>query len=214
LLDRRLLVILILLLACSGRPHTAATAGTPIPPALVRVAEGGEEIYDAVKAGRWAAAVDGVGAAERATRALPAHLQTRSAELTSTLTALRRAITTKARIVALHEANELTRLTGEMASAYESSIPADVGRLDYYGRALEIWSAAGETARLGDVTRQIERTWRRLRPLVQARGGTAHMATIDRLLAELQAARGAPSYARAAGRLLDAVDSLETLFRP
>lgn len=158
-------------------------------------------------------ATEGLRSAERAVRTLPPELQPRRAELTSTLATLRQAITDRSRVVALREANTFTRITGEIAAAYPSSLPPDVGRLDYLGRALEVWSESGDPVRLAEVKQDVRTTWARLRPLVQGKGGAAEAGAIDAVVTGLDAAHGLRSHALLASRLLDAVDKLETLFR-
>ena len=103
-------------------------------------------------------------------------------------------------------------MTGEMAAVYPSSIPRDVGRLDYLGRALEVQSESDDPVKLVQVKREVRTAWGRLRPLVQDKGGAAESRTIDAVVTGLDAARDAQSHAPLATRLLDAVDKLEALF--
>ena len=83
----RLLGVLALALWLSGVPPSDAAPSGAVPAGLVRVAEIGERIYDAIKARQWAAATAGLRAAERDARELPAELQPRRAELASRLAA-------------------------------------------------------------------------------------------------------------------------------
>jgi hypothetical protein len=188
---------------------------SPVPPALVQVAELGENLYDAVKAADWPRATASVQSLKRATRALIAELRVRPPELPrlqSALASLNEAIPSRNRSVALQEANEITLIAADLSAAYNPTVPADVARLDYYGRALEIWSAAGDTRKLADVAREMRRTWDTVRPSVAARGGTSEIATFDKLVARLEAANSPGGYAEIAGPVLEAVDGIEKVF--
>jgi hypothetical protein len=41
------------------------------------------------------------------------------------------------RTVALQKANEITLIAANLSATYNPTVPTDVARLDYYGRALE-----------------------------------------------------------------------------
>jgi hypothetical protein len=185
------------------------------PAALVQVAELAENLYDAVKAADWLKATASVQSINRATRALIAERRVRPPDLPrlrSALASLNEAIPSRNRPVALQGANEITLIAANLSSAYNPTVPADVARLDYYGRALEIWSAAGDTRKLADVAREMRRTWDTVRPSVEARGGTSEIATFDKLVARLQAANSPGGYAEIAGPVLEAVDGIEKVF--
>jgi hypothetical protein len=135
-----------------------------------------------------------------------------SSRLTAALGTLNAAIPARNRTVALREANEITLIAANLSAAYNLTVPADVARLDYYGRAMEIWSAVGDMAKLADVARDIGRTWDALRPQVAVRGGTAEIRTFDRLVARVNGARSPQAYGQIAPAFLEAVDRLESVF--
>jgi hypothetical protein len=87
-----------------------------------------------------------------------------------------------------------------------------VARLDYYERAMEIWSAVGDMVKLADVARDIGRTWDALRPHVAARGGTEEIRTFDRLVVRVNTARSPQAYGQITPAFLEAVDRLESVF--
>lgn len=194
---------------------TALVARSPIPPALVQVAELAENLYDMVKAAAWTKAAATLRSVERAVETLPGALRMTGADssrLTSALGALNAAIPARNRTVALREANEITLIAADLSEGYRLTVPPDVARLDYYGRAMEIWSAVGDMVKLADVARDIGRTWDALRPHVEARGGTAEIRTFDRLVARVNGARSPQAYGQIAPAFLEAVDRLESVF--
>lgn len=112
----------------------------------------------------------------------------------------------------MREANHLTELGAQLASGYQSQVPTGVVLLDYYGRELEIWSEAGDLAKLRSTSADIRRTWNALRPQVAARGGTAEASAFDALVSRVGAAATPPAFAAVATPILDAVDGLEKVF--
>ena len=194
---------------------TPLVARSPIPPAVVQVAELAENLYDMVKAAAWTKAAATLRSVERAVETLPGELRMTAADssrLTSALGALNAAIPARNRTVALREANEITLIAADLSEGYRLTVPPDVARLDYYGRAMEIWSAVGDMVKLADVARVIGRTWDALRPHIEARGGTAEIRTFDRLVARVNGARSPQAYGQIAPAFLEAVDRLESVF--
>jgi hypothetical protein len=190
-------------------------ARSPVPPALVQVAELAENLYDTVKAAAWTKAASTLRSVERAVETLPGELRMAGADssrLTSALGALNAAIPARNRTLALRAANEITLIAADLSEGYTLTVPPDVARLDYYGRAMEIWSAVGDMAKLADVARDIGRTWDALRPHVAARGGTAEIRTFDRLVARVNGARSPQAYGQIVLAFLEAVDRLESVF--
>ena len=194
---------------------TAPPLVTPVPPPLVQVAELAENLYDTVKVAAWSKAAPTLRSVERAVETLPGDLRmtgAASSRLTSVLGALNAAIPARNRTVALRAANDITLIAADLSEGYTLVVPPDVARLDYYGRAMEIWSAVGDMAKLADVARNIRRTWDALRPHVAVRDGTAEIRTFDRLVARVNGARSPQAYGQIAPAFLEAVDRLESVF--
>ena len=188
---------------------------SPVPPALVQVAELAENLYDTVKMAAWSKAASTLRSVERAVETLPGELRmtdAASSRLKSVLGELNAAIPARNRTVAMRAANEITLIAADLSEGYTLTVPPDVARLDYYGRAMEIWSAVGDMAKLADVARDIGRTWDALRPQVAVRGGTAEIRTFDRLVARVNGARSPRAYGQIARAFLEAVDRLESVF--
>jgi hypothetical protein len=190
-------------------------AHSPVPPRIAQVAELGENLYDALKAADWPKATARFRSMRQATNSLVAELGIGRPELPrlrSAMASLKEAIPSRNRPVALQEANEITLIAANLSAAYNPTVPADVARLDYYGRALEIWSGVGDTKKLAEIAQEIRRTWDSLRPSLAARGGSSEIAPFNGLVARLEAANSPSMYAEIAGLLLDAVDGIEKVF--
>ena len=85
--------------------------------------------------------------------------------------------------------------------------------LDYFGRELEVWSAAKNFPRLRESAAALRNTWVAVRPRVVARGGVAESAKFDVLVKRVGAATTLDAFALCATPLLNEVDVLEAVFR-
>jgi multidrug efflux pump subunit AcrA (membrane-fusion protein) len=99
-----------------------------------------------------------------------------------------------------------------LTEAYNPKMPADVVRLDYYGRELEIWAARNDLGRITTTRDALRRTWHAVKPNVISHGGAAAAARTDSLVARLDSAKTAKDYAQVATPFLDVVDELEKPF--
>ena len=86
-----------------------------------------------------------------------------------------------------------------MSRAAQVAHFVDIARLDYSGRAIEIWAAARDAAKLAEITIRVRDVWDHVRPAIEARGGTAEVARFDRLVVGLQAARSPDGYRQLVG---------------
>lgn len=187
---------------------TEAPAASPTPIAISSLSEFGENAYDAATASSWnkASAI-----ADSLSAGLP-HLPSPSAEMDSTVQALRSAIARKDRPAARHYANAVTRIATQMSSHYTDPTPSDVAMLDFYGRELELGVAARDLAALKETVSKIDTTWARVRPKVEAHGGSAVARTFGGIVAKLDRASTPAEYGRLATPILDQVDNLEKVF--
>jgi hypothetical protein len=174
-----------------------------------------EDAYDQAKSADWAkgrASLESLKAA--AHRLGPAHRKDGALvrQLDGAVAALDKAVSTRDQPAAMREANLLTRLSGEISRPSRPAVPVDVTLLDYYGRELEIWASARDEAKLRATVGGMGTTWRRLRPQIVARGGSAVAVRFDALVEAAQSAKGVDGHARLANPILDEVDNLENVF--
>lgn len=191
--------------------HAADSAqSVGIPTAIADVGNHGEDLYDQIKASNWTRARIIMDSLDTSAKALSAG---EHAQLAGVLDTLRRAITNHQRQTAIVAANRVTFLDAKLTEAYHPKMPADVVRLDYYGRELEIWAAQKNMAKLASTSTDLQQTWARVKPLELSHGGAAAAARTDSLVARIAAARTPAEYSKVATPFLDVVDLLEKPFQ-
>jgi hypothetical protein len=186
---------------------SAGTVTVPgsVPAGIDAIGHHGENAYDLVKAGNWAGARASVDSIRPMLDSIPG-------SATITFRELNQAVVNKDQRAALVASNHLTKLGALLSEPYHPTVPADVMLLDYDGRELEIWAAAGDRVRLRETASAMRRTWNAVRPRVEARGGATEAARFEGLVRRVEAATAPTDYARLATPILDAVDTLEQVF--
>lgn len=183
--------------------------GVGVPVAVAAVGTHGEDLYDEAKASNWAKARTLTDSLDKSASELKT---SERSELSGALDTLRKAVSARDRRLALEAANRVTFIGAQLTEAYHPKMPADIVRLDYYGRELEIWAARNDIGKLVSTRDALRRTWEAVKPNVISHGGSAAAARTDSLLARLASAKTAREYARVATPFLDAVDELEKPF--
>lgn len=180
-----------------------------VPAAVADVGTHGEDLYDQAKAANWTKARQIMDSLDRSASMLKPNERS---QLTGTLDSLTRAIAAHQREAALEGANHVTFIGAQLTEAYNPKMPADVVRLDYYGRELEIWAAQKNLAKLRSTTADLKRTWEAVKANEISNGGTAPAAKMDQFVARLDAAKSVGDYATLATPILNLVDLLEKPF--
>jgi hypothetical protein len=205
----------------SNTPTTPAsatpvkTAGESVPTSLANAGEYGENVYDFAKANDWKKASVKLAALRGEVINVRADVRNNSAEvddLDADVAALDKAVAAKDRQAAMGDANQITLDVANMTSAYKSSIPVEVTKLDYYGRELEVWAQAKDANKLQETARQMRQTWDSLRHSIENHSAV-EAKKFDALLARVESAITPADYARVATPVLDEVDNLEKLFQ-
>jgi hypothetical protein len=200
----------------SPRASAAGTARETVPPPLADAGEFAENVYDSAKANDWKNADAKLAALKTAAKQLRTLIPKGSAEidrLDEDIATLDRAVTARDQRAAIRAANQVTRDVADMTATYEPPVPAEVTRLDYYGRELEIWAETGNGDKLQATVRAMRRDWDALRPAVEARS-PAEAEKFGMLVAHVEKAQTPAEFARLAKAVLDEVDNLEKLFHP
>lgn len=190
-------------------------ASATLPTELAAVAEFGENLYDAAKAGKWVEASAITDSLDRTAKSLPAGVNSRSAdalELPRVLDSLHQAVTSRQRAAALQLSNRVTYLAAKVSAGYHPQIPSDIALLDYSGRELEVWSSQRNSSMLKRTATELQRTWDGVRPDVLRHGGTTAAEKMDSLLAQVASAKTAADYGKVATPILNHVDVLESLY--
>ena len=180
-----------------------------VPTAVADVGTHGEDLYDEAKAANWTKARVIMDSLDQAASTLTPNERS---ELSGALDTLRSAVAAHDRERAVEEANRVTFIGAHLTEAYQPRMPADIVRLDYYGRELEIWAARNNLAKLASTRDALRQTWNTVKPNVISHGGSAAAARTDSLVGRLASANTAKEFARGAKPFLDVVDELEKPF--
>jgi hypothetical protein len=186
-----------------------STQSAGVPSAVADVGTHGEDLYDQAKAASWTKAATIMDSLDRSVSSLKPNEQ---AELAGVIDTLHRAIAARQREAALEASNRVTFIGAKLTEAYHPKMPADIVRLDYYGRELEIWAARKNMAKLASTAAELRRTWEAVKPIEISNGGAAAAARTDSLMSRLAAAKSPADYAKIATPILDVVDELEKPF--
>ena len=204
--------------AAAGSTTAAVTASeriadsigsSGVPKAVADIGTHSENLYDQAKAANWTKVKVILDSLEQSAAGLNANER---GQMAGVLDSLRSAVTAHRRESAIEAANQVTFLGAHFTEAYHPKMPADVVRLDYYGRELEIWAAQKNMTRLATTSADLRRTWEAVKPMVISHGGAAAAARTDSLVARLGSAKSAGDFARLATPILDVVDELEKPF--
>lgn len=186
-----------------------------VPASLASLGEYGENIYDAAKAKQWTEAQAKLSALKGAIQQSSAELsktEDKRTQLQGIVTSLDSSIAERQTAATMRESNQVTLVSSELAASYHPKVPADVARLDYDGRELEIWSRANDMAKLKTTAQDMRQTWDQLKPEVESHNGTAQAQKFGQLIAETDKAQTVAQYQKLAGPVLDEVDNLEKVF--
>jgi hypothetical protein len=196
--------------AAAATEHAADSIGNAgVPKAVADVGTHGEDLYDHVKATDWTKANASLDSLDVAAKGLSA---AEASQLASVLDSLHKAVAAHQRATALEAANQVTFVGAKLTEAYHPKMPADIVRLDYYGRELEIWATRKDMAKLAATSDALRKTWESVKGTVVSAGGGAAATTTDSLVTKLGAAKSAADYAKLATPILDVVDLLEKPF--
>ena len=186
---------------------TLQTVG--VSAAVADVGTYSEDLYDQIKASNWSKASTLLKSLESSASQMSTDEQ---GKLDTVLTSLREAVSRHQLERALETVNKATLIAAGLTERYHPTMPADIVRLDYYGRELEIWSARNNMSKLAETVAEIKRTWNAVKPEVVSHGGTMAAERTDKLVAQLSSASSPEAYARIATPFLDVVDELEKPF--
>jgi hypothetical protein len=188
------------------------TTALNIPPrALADAGEFAENVYDFAKAKDWTKAEEKQTALEKAVGELKAE-NLATSELIKTTDLLAKFVKARNEIDAMREANEATFLVAEQTAKFNPKVPVEVTKLDYYGRAIEVWAAAKDETKLRITAEAIRQTWNAVKPKIEAKGGAAEAARFESLVGRAEKAKSATEFAGVATPILDEVDNLEKVF--
>ncbi|MFI4999661.1 MAG: hypothetical protein ACHQK9_07255 [Reyranellales bacterium] len=207
-------------LAWCGTAAAAETPAAKLPQSLVDVGEFGENIYDAAKAKDWTTAGGKLASLKEAAGRLKKDLAGADAEqrknldqLDIAIAAVAKAISAQERQTTMELANRVTLIAADLTEPFHPQPPVAVTRLDYLGRELEIWAATGDLKKLQSAADELVAVWEKVRPGIEAKGGTAEATAFGKLVGQLKQAKAAGEYGKLATPILDEVDNLEKVYK-
>ncbi|MEZ5425770.1 MAG: hypothetical protein R2747_05870 [Pyrinomonadaceae bacterium] len=182
-----------------------------IPAVLTDAGEFSENIYDAVKAGDWKTANIKMDELKDSAQKIPSG-KTGPYDFGAMIMRLEKALAARNKTASLIEANRLTLEAANLTADYKTLIPVEVARLDFYGRELEIWSSAGDEAKLKETARLIRQNWNAIKTKTEEKGGKKEAVAFESLVVKTEAAKDPAEFAKLASPILDEVDNLERVF--
>ena len=164
----------------------------PVPAEIPLTEQRALAVFQSVGNRRWTTANSEFQTLSDAARGLPtapAPSGANSAQVHQALQNLSDAITVHDAISAMNYANNITRLTAEMADPYRKVIPTEAKIMAFYERRLEVSLASANVGQLKDTATSMGALWPRLRPLVTARDGEKLANTFGETISKLLAAQ-------------------------
>ncbi len=143
-----------------------------VPACIATVGELGEKIYDLAKEKNWTEVTEKLTLLKKEADTLRSQVKVaKEAEeqLGAQITALAKSVDAKDRQATMQEANQITLIAASLSEPFHPKVPIEITRLDYYGRELEIWSAAKNVEKLKEVAGALSKTWDKVRPSVKER---------------------------------------------
>lgn len=220
------LTVLLSIAGCSSSPkenanqpatsaHPAAGEQRATPAAVAEAGEYSENIYDMAMKSDWKTAQEKFTALEGSISRLKSEIpggDPQLGKIAEHMPVLKLAIEKKERGTALKTSNQMTFTVAELNSRFNSPVPIEIIKLDYFGRELQIWAAEKDFKRLQETAAAMRQSWEKVRPAVEAKNGSAEAARFSRLIDQVGAAKTAADYSKLAVQTLDEVDNLEKLF--
>jgi hypothetical protein len=232
LMDRRMLALAAAMLVGTASVSLTAIAAEPakdakveaqksaVPESVANTGELAENIYDAAHDGKWDVVTGKLAELKSTAAKLKSDVGSPSADQQGNLTkiesqiaAVEKAVGGKQKHEVMMTSNQVTLTAAEISTPFHPKVPADVIRLDYLGRELEIWAAADNGDKLKATAEQLAATWKAVKPDIVAHGGKAESKVFGKLVKSVSAAKSTAEYGALAKPILDEVDKLEAVYK-
>jgi hypothetical protein len=217
-----LLAVALLAGGCLRRPKTQPAAPVDpsarqvVPRPVLAAREDAVAIFDHAQAQQWDHArqrLAGLGAQlEQVIEAVGADAAT--LHLRELGVRLQRDLAGRDVARAMVDANQVAMETIRIESGFLPLVPPELEYLAYYARELEIWSGAGDLARMGVIAQKMQPVWQRIRPALEARGGKEHAECFQELMDRLIGAQDARTYGELARQARIEVGAMQGRFLP
>ena len=198
-----------------GEATAAATGDQQVPAVVEQLEERALAMYNTVKADDWQKAQADLGWFDDALPRVNAQVKgepTLKQQFAAAVEELRGGVSAQDRQAAMRGANRITRVAGYMRAPLDAKVPASVTLLGYYGRELEIWSAAKDQQMLKVSAAGACGVWTSLRPLVVAEGGEAEAGRVDATVAALSQAATPEQYGQSGAAVQSGAEEVRRVF--
>jgi hypothetical protein len=182
----------------------------------VTVGESAEGLFDAARMSQWQTATEQLRALNDAASQLPPGLPKPDlvAQLRLRLEDVNQSAAAHRRVETMDFANSITRIVADLSALFQTEVPIDVVMLDYYGRQLELGITTGRQSTLTQATADLRQQWDRVQPTIERLGHVGETRRFEDIVVQLEGARRPADFAEPTRAELEAVDRLETIFKP
>jgi hypothetical protein len=184
------------------------------PPALARVSDSAEQLFNSASSSDWTAAAEQLMTLRMAEAELPVPTQTADlrGQLHTYVMAVADHVTARDQAHTMDDANLITRLAADLSSKYGLRVPFEVTMLAFFGRQLEVALITGNHALLERTIVDLRQAWNRVEPVILSRGLVDDARHFTDIVVTLEGARRDVDYDRAARAELDAAHKLARNF--
>jgi hypothetical protein len=182
------------------------------PLSLSEVDDSARYLFECARDAKWMQAEGQLDALQRAVGDLPTALRPPdvAASLRNRVRELPDDVSHHERIRTMEAANAITESVIGLSAAFESRVPAQIPRLAYLGRQIEVGIAAGRKAVIARAVADIRQTWDALRPEIEGRGHRADVRRMTDIVVSLETTKDTAEDAALARDELATVSHLET----
>ena len=186
------------------------------PSSLVEIGDAAAQLFDAARLSNWSDADVVVQTMNTLTDELPTTSSTPDLanRLLSRLAEVNTSVSARQQVQTMDFANGITRLVADLSSGYGMPVPYALVLLDYYGRELELGTAAGDPIRLARATADLQQTWNRFESTILQAGAIDEARRFTDSVAQLLLARVPADFVAPTRAELAAVDAMKKLFKP
>jgi hypothetical protein len=181
------------------------------PLALSEVDDSARYLFEYARDAKWMQANGQLDTLQRAVGDLPIGLRPAdvAAALRNRIRELPDDVSRHERIRTMEAANAITESVIGLSAAFQSPVPAQVPRLAYLGRQIEVGIAAGRKAAIARAVAEIRQTWDELRPELEGRGHRADVRRMTDIVVSLETTKETAEDAALARDELATVSHLE-----
>ena len=185
------------------------------PLALSEVDDAARYLFESARDNRWSDAANQLQTLQQAAEDLPAGLAPADvvASMRRRIRELADAVPNHERVRSMEASNAVTQYVIGLSAAFEARVPAQVPRLSYLGRQLELGIAEDNSTVIERAKADIRQTWNELRPELERRQHAADVRRMTDIVVSLEVTKRVSDEAQLARAELDAASHLAAELR-